>query len=311
MSTPVPPPMRGAVDLAAVAAAREARAAAEERAAAGIEAPPALVLDVTEASFQSQVIDLSFQVPVVIDLWAEWCGPCKTLSPILEAMVEQDAGAWVLAKVDVDAEQRIAEAFSVQSIPAVFVVIKGVPQPLFQGALPAPQVREAIDEVLRVAAANGVSGHVTPGEAVAAPAEELEGDPRFEAAYDAIEIGDWDTAESAYRDVLAASPKDPDATAGLAQVALLRRTDGADPATALAAADAEPESLEAQALAADIELLTGRVDEAFARIIDVVRRTSGPERTAARDHLLSLFLLVGEGDERVTRARTALANALF
>ena len=104
---------------------------------------------------------------------------------------------------------------------------------------------------------------------------------------------------------------DPDATAGLAQVALLRRTDGADPATALAAADAEPESLEAQALAADIELLTGRVDEAFARIIDVVRRTSGPERTAARDHLLSLFLLVGEGDERVTRARTALANALF
>ena len=311
MSTPVPPPMRGAVDLAAVAAAREARAAAEERAAAGIEAPPALVLDVTEASFQSQVIDLSFQVPVVIDLWAEWCGPCKTLSPILEAMVEQDAGAWVLAKVDVDAEQRIAEAFSVQSIPAVFVVIKGVPQPLFQGALPAPQVREAIDEVLRVAAANGVSGQVTPGEAVAAPAEELEGDPRFEAAYDAIEIGDWDTAESAYRDVLAASPKDPDATAGLAQVALLRRTDGADPATALAAADAEPESLEAQALAADIELLTGRVDEAFARIIDVVRRTSGPERTAARDHLLSLFLLVGEGDERVTRARTALANALF
>ena len=311
MSTPVPPPMRGAVDLAAVAAAREARAAAEERAAAGIEAPPALVLDVTEASFQSQVIDLSFQVPVVIDLWAEWCGPCKTLSPILEAMVEQDAGAWVLAKVDVDAEQRIAEAFSVQSIPAVFVVIKGVPQPLFQGALPAPQVREAIDEVLRVAAATGVSGHVTPGEAVAAPAEELEGDPRFEAAYDAIEIGDWDTAESAYRDVLAASPKDPDATAGLAQVALLRRTDGADPATALAAADAEPESLEAQALAADIELLTGRVDEAFARIIDVVRRTSGPERTAARDHLLSLFLLVGEGDERVTRARTALANALF
>jgi putative thioredoxin len=304
-------PVQGAVDLAALAAAREAQAKAAERVAAGVEAPPSLVIDVTEATFQSQVLDLSFEVPVVIDLWAEWCGPCKQLSPVLERLVAEDAGRWVLAKVDVDVEQRIAQAFAVQSIPSVFVVLKGTPQPLFQGALPAAQVREAIDEVLRVAEANGINGRVAPGEAVEPPAEEPEGDPRFDVAYDAIEAGDWDAAEAAYRDILASTPTDPDANAGLSQVAILRRTEGVDPETALTAADADPDSLPAQSLAADVELLTGRVDEAFARIVELVRRTSGDDRAAARDHLLSLFTLVGDGDPRVITARTALANALF
>ncbi len=313
MSSSIPPsrvPLRGAVDLAAVAAAREAQAAAEKRLASGAVPPPsAVVLDVTEASFQTEVIDRSFQVPVIIDLWAEWCGPCKALSPILERLAEQDAGAWLLAKVDTDAEQRIAAAFQVQSIPSVFAVIKGQPMPLFQGALPEPQVRQFLDEVLRVAAANGVTGRIG-GEGTEAPPEP-EGEPLFDTAYDAIEAGDWDAAEAAYRAILAAHPGDADATAGLGQVALLRRTDGADPVAALAAADAAPDSLEAQSLAADIELLTGRVDEAFARIVDLVRRTSGDERAAAKDHLLGLFALVGDADPRVAKARTALANALF
>jgi putative thioredoxin len=304
-------PVQGAVDLAALAAAREAQAKAAERVAAGVEAPPSLVIDVTEATFQSQVLDLSFEVPVVIDLWAEWCGPCKQLSPVLERLVAEDQGRWVLAKVDVDAEQRIAQAFAVQSIPSVFVVLKGTPQPLFQGALPAAQVREVIDEVLRVAEANGINGRVAPGEAVEPPAEEPAGDPRFDVAYDAIEAGDWDAAEAAYRDILATAPSDPDALAGISQVAILRRTEGIDPESALAAADAEPDSLPAQFAASDVELLTGRVDEAFARIVELVRRTSGDERAAARDHLLSLFALVGDADPRVIKARTALANALF
>jgi putative thioredoxin len=312
VSSSIPPsrvPLRGAVDLAAVAAAREAQAAAEQRLASGAVPPPSsVVLDVTEADFQTEVIDRSFQVPVIIDLWAEWCGPCKALSPILERLAEQDAGAWLLAKVDTDAEQRIAAAFQVQSIPSVFAVIKGQPMPLFQGALPEPQVRQFLDEVLRVAAANGVTGRIG-GEPV--ETEEPEGDPLFDTAYDAIEAGDWDAAEEAYRAILAAHPGDADAAAGLGQVALLRRTDGTDPVAALAAADAAPDSLEAQSLAADIELLTGRVDEAFARIVDLVRRTSGDERNAAKDHLLGLFALVGDADPRVAKARTALANALF
>ena len=309
-------PLRGAVDLAALAAAREAQAAAEQRLASG-DLPTGVVIDVSEADFQTEVLDRSFSVPVVIDLWADWCQPCKALTPVLEAAAADDAGAWILAKVDVDANPRISEAFQVQSIPTTFAVIKGQPMALFEGALPAAQVRQYLDEVLRVAAANGVSGRVgaegaddVPADPAAAGAEP-ETDPRLDAAYDAIEAGDWDAADAAYRSVLASAPNDPEAVAGLAQVALLRRTDGADPQAALSAAAAAPDSLEAQALAADVELLSGLVDEAFARIIDLVRRTSGAERTAARDHVLSLFVLVGESDPRVIKARTALASALF
>ena len=317
MSNAVPPagrlPLRGAIDLAALAAAKEAQAAAEQRLAEAGEPPAGIVIDVTEATFQSEVVDRSFSVPVVLDLWAEWCQPCKALTPVLEALAAEDAGAWVLAKVDVDAEQRIAAAFQVQSIPTTFAVIKGQPVPLFQGALPAAEVRQYLDELLRVAAANGVTGRVAAdGDAVAeAEVEEPAGDPRFDAAYDAIEAGDWDAADVAYRAVLATTPNDAEAAAGLAQVALLRRTEGVDPATVLADAEADPESLPKQSLAADYELLTGRVDEAFARIVELVRRTSGDERSAARDHLLSLFALVGESDPRVTRGRAALASALF
>jgi len=316
VSNAVPPagrlPLRGAIDLAALAAAKEAQAAAEQRLAEAGDLPEGLVVDVTEETFQAEVLDRSFTVPVVIDLWADWCQPCKALTPVLEALAAEDAGAWVLAKVDVDAEQRIAAAFQVQSIPTTFAVIKGQPVPLFQGALPAAEVRQYLDELLRVAAANGVTGRVAAeGEPVEAVEEEPPGDPRFDAAYDAIEAGDWDAAEAAYRAVLATAPNDAEAAAGLAQVALLRRTEGVDPATVLADAEADPDALDKQSLAADYELLTGRVDEAFARIVELVRRTSGDERTAARDHLLSLFALVGESDPRVTRARAALASALF
>jgi putative thioredoxin len=301
-------PLRGAVDLAAVAAAREAQAAAEKRAASGALPPPAgVVVDVTEASFQTEVLDRSFQVPVVVDLWATWCQPCKVLSPVLEGLANADGGAWVLAKIDVDANPRISQAFQVQSIPTVMAVIKGQPVPLFQGALPEPQVRQYLDELLRVAAANGVTGHL--GDAPSAP-EEPAGDPRFDAAYDAIEAGDWDAAEAAYRAILDSAPADADARAGLLQVQLLRRTDGVDPEAALAAA-AGSDSLEVQATAADVELLSGRVEEAFTRLVDLVRRTSGDERAAARDHLLGLFTLGGDADPRVGRARAALANALF
>jgi len=322
VSNALPPsrvPLRGAVDLAALAAAREAQAAAEQRLASA-DLPSGVVIDVTEVDFQAEVLDRSYSVPVVIDLWADWCQPCKALTPVLEAAAADDAGAWILAKVDVDANPRISEAFQVQSIPTTYAVIKGQPMALFQGALPAAQVRQYLDEVLRVAAANGVTGRVgadaeAPEAAdptgVGADIAEPDVDPRYDLAYDAIEAGDWDTAEEAYRSVLTTAPDDAEAVAGLAQVALLRRTDGADPSSALAAAAAAPDSLDAQALAADVELLSGQVEEAFARIIDLVRRSSGAERSAARDHLLSLFALVGESDPRVIKARTALASALF
>ena len=319
MSTPNPAarvPLRGAVDLAAVAAAREAQAKAEERLAqqGGAPTTSALVLDVDEAGFQA-VVDLSFRVPVVIDFWATWCEPCKALSPILERLAVEAGGAWVLVKVDVDANPRIGQAFQVQSIPAIFAIVKGQPVPLFQGALPEPQVREYVDELLRVAVANGVTGRIDPEGAVEGDAEavaepEHVGDPRFDTAYDAIENGDWDAAEAAYQAVLSQSPADLDAKAGLAQVALLRRTEGADPEAAFAAADAAPDSLQAQGLAADLELLTGRVDESFDRIIALVRRTLG-RRAGRGPRPPARAVPPGRRRPRVTRARAALASALF
>jgi putative thioredoxin len=301
----------GAVDLSSLAP-RPAPAAAGAPDPEGTEpATAGVVIDVTEADFQTMVIDTSMRVPVVIDFWADWCGPCKQLSPVLERLAQSAGGTWVLAKIDLDANPRLGQAFQVQSIPAIFAVVKGQPIPLFQGALPEAEVRRFLDELLRVAAENGVNGRVAAGAVEEEPVEELPEDPRYDEAYDAIERGDLDAAAGAYRSLLDQSPADPDALAGLGQVELLRRTTDLDPVAVLARAAANPDDVAAQTAAADLDLLGGRVAEAFTRLIDLVRRTSGAERDQAREHLVELFGLVGSGDERVAKARTALANALF
>jgi len=297
----------GAVDLAALAAQSAARAKAEEaRAAAaqsGAAAPAATdVIDVAEETFQADVIDRSATVPVVIDFWAEWCGPCKQLSPVLEALAVEGAGSWVLAKVDVDANQRLAAAFQVQSIPTVHVVWQGQIVPGFQGALPEAQVRQFIEQVRTLPAATAGPAGAPPEPAV---------DPGVEAALDALDRGDLDAAAASYREVLTRAPADEDARLGLAQVELIRRTRGLEAGVVKARAAQQPDDVAAQASAADLDLVEGRVEEAFARLVETVRRTSGDERTAARDHLVELFDVVGLDDPRVLAARRALANALF
>lgn len=292
----------GAIDLSAIATTSGAQ-----------QDGGTYVVDVTEATFQSEVVNRSARVPVLIDFWADWCQPCKQLSPILERLANASGGRWVLAKIDTDANQRLAAAFGVQGIPAVFAVIKGQPLPLFQGAIPEEQVKQYVDEVLRVAAANGVAGTVEPlgpaAETGAAPAQRV--DPSLAAAESALEAGDLGGARRAYENVLSDRPNDPVAKAGLARVDLLLRVQGMDPVAVRKAAAEDPTDVTAQCNAADLDIVDGNVDEAFGRLIETVRQTGGDERDKARRHLLDLFEAVGASDPRVTKARSALASALF
>ena len=306
-------PLRGAVDLAAVAAAAQRRQQAAER-PAGEGAAGGVVVDVNEADFQDVVLEQSMTVPVVVDLWADWCGPCKQLSPVLERLAQEYGGRFLLAKVDVDANPRLGQVFQAQSIPMVVAVVKGQPVPLFQGALPEQQVRAYLDELLRVAEANGVTGVLAAaGDADADAAEPQEAPlpPLHQEAFDAIDRGDFAAAVAAYEKALAQNPADEMAAAGLAQVKLLQRTAGVDPQTAREAAAQAPTDADAQIVVADFDVMGGHVDDAFARLVDTVRVTAGDDREKVRAHLIELFTVVGPTDERVIKARRALTSALF
>jgi putative thioredoxin len=299
----------GAIDLGALAAQREA----ENRAA---NAPAGLVKDVTTANFEKDVIEQSMTVPVVLDLWAEWCEPCKTLSPILEQLAAEDGGKWILAKVDVDAEQQIAQAFQVQSIPSVFAVMKGQPLPLFQGALPKEQIRQYLDALLAEAAKNGVDGVAGPGAtAVAGDAEPEPAptplDPDLAQAYDAMEKAEWDDAQEAFERMLKKAPSDTEARIGMATAGLYGRADGLDPVAIVTAADNDPNNMELQCQAADLQAMSSDFEASFDRLIGCVRQMSGDDRAGAKDRLLELFEVAGPDHPAVPKARTALASALF
>jgi putative thioredoxin len=309
--------MAGAVDLAAVKARSEAAATRASAPAADASAASAAtgqwVIDVSEETFQAEVLERSLEVPVVVDLWAEWCGPCKQLSPVLERLAAAGQGTWILAKVDVDANPRIAQAFGVQSIPLVVAVVGGQPLQLFNGVLPEPEVRQTIDsmiEQLRDRMPGIVAAEKAAAAAGGAPVEEEPDDPRFTAAEDALELGDYAAAEAAYQAILAAEPDNEQAAAALSQVRFLARAENADP-SAIARADAAPHDLDAQLAAADAEVAVDRVDAAFARLVAVVARTGGDDRDRARQHLVGLFELFPVDDPRVATARRALARALF
>ena len=291
---------RGAVDLSALRApspapTRPAESAADPAAPISPGGAPSAVIDVTEANFQTTVLERSMATPVILDFWAEWCEPCKQLSPLLEKLVAEGGGSWVLGKVDVDANPRLAQALRVQGIPMVVAVVGGQLVEGFTGVLPEAQVRQYVDAVLK---AGGIA--VAPPE-----------DPRLDAADDALMTGDLDEAEAAYKKILAESPTDVAAESGLAQVELYRRVNGVDAGAIMAKAAADPDDLEAQQRAADIEVLSGQAPEAYERLVNVVRRTSGDDRDAVRKHLLSLFSVAGPDDPAVASARRALAKALF
>ncbi|MFJ6901737.1 tetratricopeptide repeat protein [Streptomyces hokutonensis] len=318
--------MSGVVDLAAVKAAQEAKAKAEQARAesarqggGGAVSPADLVIDVDEAGFESEVLQRSTEVPVVIDFWAEWCEPCKQLSPILERLALDYNGRFVLARIDVDANQMLMQQFGVQGIPAVFAVVAGQALPLFQGAAAEPQVRQTLDQLIQVAEQRfGLTGldvdpDAVPGERPEAAAEMPAGpyDGLLEAAVHALDAGDFGGAVQAYKNVLSDDPANSEAKLGLAQAELLQRVSTLDPQQVRTEAAGKPDDVPAQIAAADLDLVGGHVEDAFGRLIDTVRRTVGDDRDTVRVRLLELFEVVGADDPRVTAARRALARALF
>ncbi|MFD9237509.1 tetratricopeptide repeat protein [[Kitasatospora] papulosa] len=316
--------MSGVVDLAAVKAAGDAKAKAEQARAesarqggGGAVSPASLVIDVDEAGFETDVLQRSTEVPVVIDFWAEWCEPCKQLGPLLERLAVEYNGRFLLAKVDVDANQMLMQQFGVQGIPAVFAVVAGQALPLFQGAAPESQIRETLDQLIQVGEERfGLTGIVvdaSAGDADSAPAEVPAGpyDAQLETAAQALDANDFDGAVRAYRSVLADDPVNTEAKLGHAQAELLGRVAGLDPQKVRTEAAENPVAPAAQMAAADLDLVGGHVEDAFGRLVETVRRNFGDDRDAVRVRLLELFEVIGPEDPRVTAARTALARVLF
>ncbi|WP_341999064.1 tetratricopeptide repeat protein [Microbacterium sp. LWH7-1.2] len=303
--------LRGAVDLSSLRNRPAPGAPGEEAPAGAGVAVPSLVLDVTDETFP-QVLELSRTVPVVVDLWAEWCGPCKQLSPILEKVVIELGGRVVLAKVDVDANPQLSQAFRAQSIPMVVALVAGQPVPMFTGAVPEQQVREVFAQLLQLADQNGVTGSASvDGESPQEPPAEPPLPPLHAEAFAAIEEGDYARAVAAYEKALVENPRDAEVRAGLGQVRLLDRVQGVDLQAARAAAASAPQDVAAQFTVADLDLAGGHVEDAFGRLLDLFAQLPADERTPVRERLVELFALVGDADPRVIAARGRLASLLF
>ncbi|MCH5645453.1 tetratricopeptide repeat protein [Gordonia sp. ABSL49_1] len=316
--------MSGAVDLAGLKERADAQRARTQRGPGGVPAASpvpgvpenapaapapssaggggASVIDVTDASFETEVLDRSTRQLVLVDLWAEWCGPCKQLSPVLERLAAASGGRWVLAKIDVDANQRIAQAFRVQSIPMVVAIVHGQPVSAFNGVRSEAEIIAWVDEILAQ-----VGDSLTGAPEGEAPEPEPE-DPRMLAAEQKMNDGDFDGALAAYRAIAEAEPENIEAASAARNLDFVLRAQAHDPAIVETAA---PGDVDAQLAAADVLLLSQQPEAAFDRIIGVVKVTAGDDRTRARTRLLELFELFDPAEPFVVAARRKLASALY
>jgi putative thioredoxin len=325
---PTTPGLRGAVDLSGLrgtaatpGSSRSAGAAPDSDASAaggaptGVPGRTGLVVEATDATF-SEIVNASISVPMVVVLWAAQLPESRDYLDTVVDVARTYGGKLQVVSIDVEANPGLMRAFQVQSVPVTMGLLQQQPVPLFAGIQPAEQLRPVLDEVLTLAVQHGVTGRVELGDEQATTApDDVEQEPPLpplhQEAYDAIERGDLDAAVAAYRQAVKENPADSEAELGLAQVGLMQRTHGADLPTARAAAAENPNDLGAQTLVADLDVLGGHVEDAFARLVDLVRSTAGDEREQVRAHLLGLFAVVGAHDERVRKARTALMSALF
>jgi putative thioredoxin len=286
-------------------AAKEAKAQSE---AARAKAPAGSILDVSEASFDADVMQKSQTTPVVVHFGATWDAASSQLAAILDKLTSEYAGQIVLAKVDGEANPRLAQAFQVQAVPAVYLVIQGQVQPLFQGALPESQVRQVFEQILKVAEQMGLksenkTAEDEPAEAEVAP----QLDPRLEKAYAAMESQNWDEAIAEFEDLLAKNPADADAKAGVIQAKIMRRTVGKDFQAVISTPIA---SIEDRILHADMLLLLGEFEKSFNLLIAEIPASDADTKKLLQEQVLDYFLILGDTEE-VRTARRKLTNALF
>ena len=309
----------GAIDLSALKQPRPSGPAAGDPAGG----PPgagggSYVVQVEEQNFQS-LLEASMTAPVILVVYSASRMPASVqLADDLATVVGEHQGALALGRVDADAQPGIVQALQVQTIPFAAMVLQGRLAPLLQDAPPLQELRAMIGQLVQQLGQQGMTGRHQPfGGATEAGPDEGQGegaggsDPRYAAAEEALMAGDLDRAVAEYDKLLAANPADDEASVGRARALLMQRTSDADLEAARSAAAAAPDDVDAQLLVADLDLLGGHVDDAFRRLIDLVRRTSGDERDQARLHLIELFAVVGNDDPRVLRARQDLASALF
>ena len=294
----------GAVDLSALA---QPAAGTSSRAAGGY------VVDVTEQNFQADALEASMQHVVVLSLWSPRSPQSQTFNELLATIVTSYEGRLTLAQVDVDANQAIAQALGAQGVPLVVGLVKGQPVPLFQGTADEADVRQYFDQLLTVAEQNGLTGRATatPDAEAQAADEEPADDPRFAAADAALANDDMQGAVAEYEKLLNQYPGDTEIAERLAGVQLMHRTRDADLDAARAAAADAPDDVDAQLLVADLDVSGGHVQDAFDRLVELVKRLDGDDRERVRERLLELFTVVGAADPRVATARRALATALF
>lgn len=302
----------GAVDLSQVAQRAKQSTAAQPsgpRTAGG-----SYVVEVTEQTFEAETIRKSLKYPVVVELYSPRVATGQQLSDALIEIANASDGKFLLARLNVDAAPGIVQALGLQAVPTVIALINGQLAPLFQGVLPKDQVQAAIDQLIKAAVANGIVGRAQPVGSESSPDVEPEptADPRYEAADDALQRGDFAAAREEFDKLLQANPNDAGAQAGKAQAGLFARAAALDSESTLAAANgSDDDDVNTQLAAADVEMITGQADAAFARLIELIKRLSGDQRNQVRVRLLELFETLGNADERVLKARRDLMTALF
>ena len=292
--------LRGAVDLSSLVRAPAPPAGTHPAAATG-----GVVRAASDSTF-TEILDLSSTVPVIVEFFGQG------VEPSLGALVEQYAGRLALATVDATTSPQLVQAFQVQQVPTVAAVVGGRPMQLFTGMLPEAELRDVFEQVLQVAAQNGVQGTIAVDSSTE-PAEPVEEPlpPHHQEAYDAIAAGDFATAIREYETAIAQNPRDQLAVAGLAQVSLLARLDGTDAAALRTAAAAAPGDLAAQLAVADLDVAGGHVDDAFGRLLDLFPTLDQPGKNTLRTRVLEYFEITGAEDPRVITARRRLTGLLY